>query len=166
MFWATSFLTTAFITAGLIGESDCWIGLTDAQTEGVFLWDDGTALDYEKWVTSAGRVSWRWGQERWVGDEGKDDRTMSEGVHLKKTWIQISFMCKLEEKWGSNYCAANGIRIIQSLYVRPCFLGQLVAWSTQPPCLGLRGPVRSRRGPVVRLWLLYKIWVSAPVPEI
>ncbi len=52
-----------FLTSSLaerLGMPEAWIGLNDRESEGVFRWTDGTALDFERWAPYAPQ---RYGEE-------------------------------------------------------------------------------------------------------
>ena len=51
-------------------EDDVWIGLNDIQEEGTFVWQDGTPVSYNHWMSKEPKVKTRkncvlWEEEGW-----------------------------------------------------------------------------------------------------
>ena len=94
----------------MIGDSACWIGLTDRNQEGNWQWLSGEAFSYNKWYGSS-----------YGGTEPNNDPSGLEGtenyVHIRAnsdTWndnsgcTQYPFICEIDNAYTITYDANDG----------------------------------------------------------
>ena len=77
---------------GLVDKQKVWIGANDLNTEGVWVWSDGSAFDYRKW---------RSGEPNNMGKEGENCGHLKHHDDHSKDWNDIqcshtlNFVCTL-----------------------------------------------------------------------
>ncbi|XP_041665602.1 hepatic lectin-like [Cheilinus undulatus] len=83
-------------------EDRFWIGLTDMQREGTWMWADGSPLDKNLTFWSKGEP------DNWTGSDGEDCARMGEkgGAEENKSWFDKS--CRLPHKYICEKPAEKG----------------------------------------------------------